>query len=35
MIDYALYCKINHLCHNDGLTAQQIAREHHRLRYPF
>ena len=27
MIDYALYCKINHLSTNDGLTAPQIARE--------
>ena len=27
MIDYALFCKINHLSQNDGLTAQQIARE--------
>ena len=27
MIDYPLYCKINHLSHNDGLTAQQIAWE--------
>lgn len=27
MINYALYCKINHLSANDGLTAPQIARE--------
>jgi transposase len=27
MIDYDLYCKINHLSQNDGLTAQQIAQE--------
>ncbi len=27
MIDYALYCKINHLRTSDGLTAPQIAQE--------
>jgi len=27
MIDYELFSKINHLNQNDGLTAQQIARE--------
>ncbi|WP_246804355.1 IS21 family transposase [Desulfosarcina cetonica] len=27
MIDYSLYCKINHLSANDGLTVPQIARE--------
>ena len=26
MIDYQLYSKIRHLCQQDGLTAQQIAR---------
>jgi orotate phosphoribosyltransferase-like protein len=27
MIDYELFSKIKHLNQNDGLTAQQIARE--------
>ena len=27
MIDYELFSKIKHLNKNDGLTAQQIARD--------